>query len=146
MAPAHLPKHIQTPIGNLSTPDSIFVVFDIGSFYLDTLLEQPEYARIAAKYLPDTVLEKYNLHPITSNDGYIYMEINKGMYGLPQAGRLANDLLRKRLAPHGFYECTHTPGYWRHKSRNTKFCLWVDNFGVGGSRLDIEHLTDILQQ
>ena len=115
----------------VSTPDSIFAVLDIGSFYLNTPLERPEYARIAAKYLPDTVMEKYNLRPITSDNGYIYMEINKGMYGLPQARQLANDLLRKSLAPHGFYECTHTPGYWRHKSRNTKFCLWVNDFGVG---------------
>jgi hypothetical protein len=32
-------------------------------------------------------------------DGYVsYMEIQKGMYGLPQAGILANKLLKDRLA------------------------------------------------
>jgi len=32
-------------------------------------------------------------------NGHVYMEIRRGMYGLPQAGILANKLLRKRLQP-----------------------------------------------
>jgi hypothetical protein len=36
-------------------------------------------------------------------DGYVYMEIRKGMYGLPQAGVLANKLLKERLARHGYF-------------------------------------------
>jgi hypothetical protein len=38
------------------------------------------------------------------------MEICKGMYGLPQAGILANKLLKKRLAKHRYFEQLHTPG------------------------------------
>jgi hypothetical protein len=38
------------------------------------------------------------------------MKICKGMYGLPQAGILANKLLKKRLAKHAYYEQPHTPG------------------------------------
>ena len=51
------------------------------------------------------------------------------MYGLPQAGRLANDLLRKRLKYHGYYETT-TPGLWKHTWRPVVFTLVVDDFGV----------------
>jgi hypothetical protein len=34
-------------------------------------------------------------------DGYVYMEICKGMYKLLQAGILANKLLKEQLAHHG---------------------------------------------
>ena len=58
------------------------------------------------------------------------MQIERGMYGLPQAGILANKLLRKRLAPHGYYELPHTPGLWKHVSLPIQFSLVVDDFGV----------------
>ena len=62
--------------------------------------------------------------------GYIYMQIERGMYGLPQAGILANELLRKRLAPHGYYGLPHTPGLWKHVTLAVKFTLVVDDFGI----------------
>ena len=49
-----------------------------------------------------------------AHKGFVYLEIRKAIYGLPQAGILANKLLWKRLAPHGYYEVAHTPGLWRH--------------------------------
>jgi hypothetical protein len=36
-----------------------------------------------------------------SVNGWVYMEIRKGMYGLKQAGLLASQLLQKRLKPFG---------------------------------------------
>ena len=62
--------------------------------------------------------------------GCIYIRIDKGMYGLPQAGILANILLEKRLARHGYFKCQHTPGLWKHRIRPIKFALVVDDFGV----------------
>ena len=58
------------------------------------------------------------------------MRIERGMYGLPQAGILANKHLRKNLEPHGYYEATHTLGLWLHKTLPIKFTLVVDDFGV----------------
>jgi hypothetical protein len=52
------------------------------------------------------------------------------MYGLPQAGILANQLLRKRLAPHGYTEAKHTPSLWQHATRPISFTLIVDDFGI----------------
>ena len=51
---------------------------------------------------------QYNLDQLAV-DGWVYVEIQKGMYGLPQAGMLANKLLKSRLKRHGYYECRHTP-------------------------------------
>jgi hypothetical protein len=43
---------------------------------------------------------------------------------------LANKLLHKQLAPHGYYECVNTPGLWRHQTRPITFSLVVDDFGI----------------
>jgi hypothetical protein len=46
---------------------------------------------------PADIIEHYWLNDKVL-DGYVYIEIQKGMYGLPQAGILANKLLKERLA------------------------------------------------
>ena len=60
----------------------------------------------------------------------IYVEIRKGMYGLPQAGILANKLLQKNLKPHGYSPCKYNPGLWKHEWRPISFVLVVDDYGV----------------
>ena len=62
--------------------------------------------------------------------GQVYLEVRRAIYGLPQAGALANKQLKKFLAPDGYYEVAHTPGIWRHATRPTQFSLVVDDFGV----------------
>ena len=57
-------------------------------------------------------------------------EVIKGCYGLPQSGKLANDLLWKRLNNKGYYEAATTPSLWKHKWRPIHFCLLVDDFGI----------------
>ena len=54
----------------------------------------------------------------------------KGMYGLPQAGLIANELLVKRLNKHGYRQSKLVPGLWKHDTRTIQFTLVVDNFGV----------------
>jgi hypothetical protein len=56
--------------------------------------------------------------------------MRRAVWGLPQAGILANKLLRGRLLPHGYYECANTPGLWKHVLRPISFTLAVDDFGV----------------
>jgi hypothetical protein len=56
-----------------------------------------EYMRIPIKLIPHEIVAQYNLLPLVS-DGHVYIEVHKGMYGLPQAGILANQLLARRLA------------------------------------------------
>jgi hypothetical protein len=63
-------------------------------------------------------------------NGVVYMEIHKGMYGLLQAGFLANKLLKKCLAKHGFFKQLHTPDSWRHESRPIWFNLAVEDFRI----------------
>jgi hypothetical protein len=69
------------------------------------------------------------------------------MYGLPQAGILANKLLKKRLAKHGYFKQPHTSSLWKHKSCPVWFNLAVDDFRikyVGEGHL--QHLYSTLQK
>jgi hypothetical protein len=52
------------------------------------------------------------------------------MYGLKQAGLLANQLLQKRLKSFGYHPARHTPGLWLHNKKPTGFSLVVDDFAV----------------
>ena len=52
------------------------------------------------------------------------------MYGLPQAGIIAQLLLEERLATHGYHQSKTTPGLWTHDTRPISFSLVVDDFGV----------------
>ena len=61
--------------------------------------------------------------------GCVYVQINKGMYGLDQSCLLENELLEKQLSKHGFTQTQQTPGLWKHHSKPINFTLVVDYFG-----------------
>jgi hypothetical protein len=94
----------------ISTPGARQLLIDVKNYYLGTPLDIYEYMHLAIDTLPEEIILQYNLGDIVHN-GYIYLEVRKGMYGLPQAGILANQLLVKRLAPFGYAPVTHTPDY-----------------------------------
>ena len=89
-----------------------------------------EYVRLKIDNIPQEIQTQYNLKDKTDNDGCIYIEVRKGMYGLPQVGILAQELLEKRLNVHGYSQCTAVPGLWMHISRPISFALVVDDFGI----------------
>jgi hypothetical protein len=69
------------------------------------------------------------------------------MNGLKQAGLLANQCLKTRLAPYGYYPAHHTPGIWLHKTRPISFTLVVDDFTVKyAGKHNAEHLRNALFQ
>jgi len=113
----------------VSTDGAKYACADIGNMYLETPMERREYMRMPIDLIPKEFIDAYDLLPKVKN-GYVYMEIMRGMYGLPQAGILANKLLKQRLEPHGYYEVAHTPGLYRHKWRPISFTLVVDDFGI----------------
>ena len=75
-------------------------------------------------------------------NGWIYFEIRRGCYGLPQSGILANKLLREYLEAEGYYKAPTIPGLWGHKWRPIQFCLLVDDFGV--EYVGLEHFNHLL--
>jgi hypothetical protein len=70
-----------------------------------------------------------------------------GMHGLPQAGILANKLLKQHLNAKGYYHCQHTPGLWQHVWHNIIFCLVDDNFVIKTtSHEHVLHLKTALEE
>jgi hypothetical protein len=87
------PDDVSTPTADLttakllfnsviSTPGAKFLTADIKDFYLNTEMARYEYMRLAIHLIPQEIIDQYDLLPLV-DDGYIYMEIRKGMYGLP---------------------------------------------------------------
>jgi hypothetical protein len=119
---------------------------DLKNFYLNTLLDRPEYVRIKLADIPLKIIDKYKLNKI-ARDSWIYFEMCCGMYGFPQAGILANKLLQDRLTNFDYYKAATTPKLWHHKWHTVMFALIVDNFSiqyVGDAHLD--HLCQALKK
>ena len=130
----------------ISTKGAKYMCLDIHNFYLGTPMERYEYMKMPLALIPQEIIDEYDLNKLVHN-GHIYIEIRRGMYGLPQAGILANQLLTKRLEPKGYYQCRHTPGLWRHKWRPVTFSLVVDDFGVKYvGKQHADHLCDSIRE
>jgi hypothetical protein len=92
--------------------------------------------------LSQETIEKYDLNEL-AQDGKVYIEIQKGMYGLPQSGILAKELLQRN----GYCPTTHTHGLWTHDTRPISFLLVVDDFGVKYvGREHAEHLMTCIKK
>ena len=94
----------------VSTPGARFMSIDIKNFYLATPMKRYEYIKIKLNTLPDEIIREYKLANIATPDGAVYVEVRKGMYELPKAGILANELLEKRLNKHGYFQSPQIPG------------------------------------
>ena len=92
-------------------------------------MDRPEYVRIKPSDIPQEFVEKYNLTKLVQNR-CIYFDILRGCYGLPQSGRLANDLICTQLEKAGYYKASTTPDIWRHKWRPIQFFSIEDDFGI----------------
>ena len=123
------------------------MTLDIKDFFLQTIMKRAEYMRIHSKYFLSDIREKYNIDDLVAEDGYVYCKIKKGMYGLKQATRLAYDALVANLKKNGYSPDKYCPNIWVHETRQTKFCLCVDDFGVKYfNKQDAEHLISSLQE
>ena len=58
-------------------------------------LKQPEFAKIKLEDIPDEIIKEYQLHEKVTPDGWVYVKVVRGMYGLSQAGSLGHDLLQE---------------------------------------------------
>ena len=81
----------------VSTPGARFACGDVEDFYLNTPLKRKRYVKVRAKYIPEETIRKHDLEQYIEAERWLHFEIGKGMYGIPEAGRLANDMLRARL-------------------------------------------------
>jgi hypothetical protein len=69
------------------------------------------------------------------------------MYGLLQAGIIAQKLLAKRLKEHRYNQSETMPGLWTHEWSPITFSLVIDNFGVKYiGEEHAQHLRQVVQK
>ena len=118
---------------------------DIANFYLNNPMNRYEYMKTPLYIIPEEIIQQYNLRNL-AHKGFVYMVIQKGVYGLPQAGKIANYKLKLHLEKCVYKPAPITPGLWRHKTRPLQFSLVVGDFGIKYERQeDITHLLDALK-
>ncbi len=98
-----------------------------------------EYFCMKVELFPDDIIKEYGLCNKVDIKGDIHCKVRRGMYGLPQAGIIPQDLLKEGLLKAGYKQSKITPGYWTHLWRPINFALVVDNFKV-------QHLINTLKQ
>jgi hypothetical protein len=119
------------------------MTLDIKDFYLNTPMAHYKYMQLRIANMPDNVIKHYKLTNLATPDGYIYCEIQKGMYGLPQAEIIVQQLLDERLQKYRYHQSTTTPGLYKHDTQPISFTLVVDNFGVTYvGKENAQHLLD----
>ena len=130
----------------VSTMNAKFMSIDISNFYLNTPLPRYEYLKLKLTDIPAEVVEEYQLMEKVTADGHVFVEVRKGMYGLPQAGLIAQELLEKRLNDEGYFQSKIVPGLWTHAWRPISFTLVVDDFGVKYvGEEHAQHLVSVLE-
>ena len=75
---------------------------DLKDFFLATPMESSKYTRVQYKHFPGDIKQRYNLNQKVTDNGYVYIKIKRGMYGLKQAAILAYQHLKSNLAQHGY--------------------------------------------
>jgi hypothetical protein len=76
----------------------------------------------------------------------LYFQVNKGMYGLPQAGLLAQNRLIAHIAEHGYTQSDVVPCLFRHATNGVTFVLVVDDFGIKFTNIEgRDHLLTTLR-
>jgi hypothetical protein len=131
----------------ISTDNAQFMMINLKDVFLMMPMMRYEYFCIKLDLFPDNIIKEYKLRAIVDSNGNVFCEVWRGMYGLPQAGIITQELLKKRLCIAGYTQSKLTPGYWTHTWRPISFTLVVDNFGVKYINKDnVEHLLDVLKK
>jgi hypothetical protein len=78
----------------LSTEGAKYMCLDITNFYLLAPLDRYEYMKMPLTLFPEWIIEQYKLRMHTLNS-FVYLEMRQAVWGLPQAGILANKLLHQ---------------------------------------------------
>ena len=130
-----------------STEGARFMILRISNFYLMTPLKRKEYVKMKLSDFPESVISHYNLGEKATPDGFVYVAIKRGMYGLPQSGILDQALLETRHNAHGYHQSRITPSLWTHEWRPICFTIVVDDFGVNYvGKEHADHLIKLIKE
>jgi hypothetical protein len=72
-----------------------YMCLNIKKLFLTAVLEYFEHMKIPLSLFPLWTIEQYNLKKLAS-DGWVYINMRRAVWGLPQAGILANKQLYQK--------------------------------------------------
>jgi hypothetical protein len=91
------------------------MTLDLKDFYLMTPMKCYEYFQMKLELFPHDIIDKYDLTNKVNHSGNVHCKVRRGMYGLPQAGIIVQELLEECLLAAGYPQSKITPGYWKHE-------------------------------
>ena len=74
-------------------PGTKYLVVEVKNFYLKNPMYKHEYYKIALILIPQDTISNYNLMYKKIN-GFLYVRVEKGMYGLVHAGIISHTALK----------------------------------------------------
>jgi hypothetical protein len=131
----------------ISDDDCTHITADIKDFYLMHDLDTPEYTAFPVSWIPKANRQEFDAAHLP-DDATLFYRIDKALYGMPQAGMIAQRELTKHLAKHGYIMSRSTPCHYTHQTSGVSFVVWVDDFLIKYNTKDqasIDHLLDTIR-
>jgi hypothetical protein len=92
---------------------------------------------------PQGIIDQYKLTNKVDHNENVHCKVRRGMYGLPQAGIIAQEVLQECLLAAGYSQSKLTPGYWKHEWRPISFTLVGYDFGI--KYIGKEHIMHLIK-
>ena len=118
---------------NISIDGSRWMTMDVADMYLHSRLpdDQWEYMVLNIDEIPQEIIDTYDITSyISPGDTKAYVEVTGALYGMKQAGYLANKDIVEHLANNGYTQQPNTPCLFSHVTDDIEFSLITDDFGV----------------
>ena len=135
---------------NISIDDSRWMTMDVTDMYLHSRLpdDQYEYMVLSLDEIPQEIIDTYNITDFVSpGDTKVYVEVTGALYGMKQAGYLANKDIVEHLANNGYTQLPNTPCLFRHHTDDIEFSLITDDFGVRyGNKAAADKLLEVMSR
>jgi hypothetical protein len=80
---------VKIHLSSVFTKGAHYCTIDLKDFYLNTLMVRPEFMRMKLAELLKDFARIYKVHDLVNVNGFVSIKIQKGMYGIPQAGIFA---------------------------------------------------------
>jgi hypothetical protein len=87
------------------------MTINIKDFCLMTPMKRYKYFCLKINIFTQDIINKYNLCDNVDANRNVFCKLRRGMYGHPQAGIIAQELLEEQLIVAGYQQSKLTPGY-----------------------------------
>ena len=85
-----------------------------------------ECMKILLRWFPQDIIYHYNIIDLVEKDGFVYVNIRKGVCGLKKAAHIYFHSLVKILNPNGCYPIHSNPGILCHETLQQNSCfVWI---------------------